>query len=529
MAPGIQKLNIPKAATTSPKAAIANNLRTTTLSSGTSYGIFAQRSKIGMGLHLNNKLYGSGSISATRHALNDNRVALFNNIGDFHKCNHNNGGNTMNKFMAGMMAVNMLAQMTAQTVDAIKGAKASKSGGKKDVDSTNDPAIKAQSSPTPGSITEMKGAKDSSTLRGAIESAKSEKSKMKTDLSALEAKLPSMKEASEAATKQLEELKPKVAEAEEARKTAEANKNDAESNKNASEKALKGAEEMLTGAKEGLVNAKNDLISAKQSLGAARATLAATPETITQVDADGNTKEVHNPEYDKATQAVKDAEAKVHEAQTALDNANKEYSAAADANKNAQDAFNKAVNQLASAEENFAEMKGKFEKLDAEYKKLEGQQSEAQKKVDDYNEALKNQTDWKAAIAQFETEIPAQEKRLTELETKEEKGYDAARTMLDKLNMKMNGKDGIADTGDEKKLKGKDKENYDNATNLRRNVNYTKLYKTQGETVNGKTFRTNSYDGETLYMIGARKVSAGEYDAEITKAKGAELGKVGGW
>lgn len=136
MAPGITKLNIPKATTASPKAAIANNLRATRMSSGTAYGIFAQRSKIGMGVHFNNKLYGSGSISATRHALNDNHIILANNIGNFHKCNHNNGSNTMNKFAVGMMAMNMVAQMGAQiagTVKDIKAASAANNTNKNDI------------------------------------------------------------------------------------------------------------------------------------------------------------------------------------------------------------------------------------------------------------------------------------------------------------------------------------------------------------------------------------------------------------
>ena len=122
--PGMPKLNMPKAA--SPKAAIAANLGSASRSTGVSYGIFAQRTLTGSGIHLNNRIFNGASISATRHALNDNRMALFNNVGMPHHCNHNQGNTTMNKFMAGMMAMNMMAQLSAQTMKTINEAKAAK-------------------------------------------------------------------------------------------------------------------------------------------------------------------------------------------------------------------------------------------------------------------------------------------------------------------------------------------------------------------------------------------------------------------
>ena len=55
--------------------------------------------------------------------------------------------------------------------------------------------------------------------------------------------------------------------------------------------------------------------------------------------------------------------------------------------------------------------------------------------------------------------------------------------------------------------------------NLQQQVNYTKLYKTPGEPVGGKTFRKGSYDGETLYMIGAKRVDEKTYKDEMAKLK----------
>ena len=125
--PGLQKLNIPKKTNVSPKAAIANNLRSQGVAQGTSWGIFAQRTSIGLGIHNNNRLFNSSSIRATRHELNDNRILLNNNIRNGH-VHSNNGDNTMNKFMAGMMAMNMLGQLGANIADTVKSTKSSDKG-----------------------------------------------------------------------------------------------------------------------------------------------------------------------------------------------------------------------------------------------------------------------------------------------------------------------------------------------------------------------------------------------------------------
>ena len=60
---------------------------------------------------------------------------------------------------------------------------------------------------------------------------------------------------------------------------------------------------------------------------------------------------------------------------------------------------------------------------------------------------------------------------------------------------------------------------------MQRNVNYTKLYKQPPtETINGKEFRTAPYDGETLYMIGAKKVDKTTYDLKKGLAEEAQKG-----
>ena len=54
---------------------------------------------------------------------------------------------------------------------------------------------------------------------------------------------------------------------------------------------------------------------------------------------------------------------------------------------------------------------------------------------------------------------------------------------------------------------------------LQRKIGYSNLYQLVGVTFGNKTFRTQEYKGETLYMIGAKPVDKETYEAEFTKAK----------
>lgn len=63
-----------------------------------------------------------------------------------------------------------------------------------------------------------------------------------------------------------------------------------------------------------------------------------------------------------------------------------------------------------------------------------------------------------------------------------------------------------------KTLSSKDEKKLNEAKELKRNISYTKLYQTQGTKIGSQTFRTGKYNGETLYIIGAKKVDKQEYD-----------------
>ena len=129
-APGLHKLNIPKKTSVSPKTDIANNLRAQSPAKGTSWGIFAQRTSIGLGIHNNNRLFNSSSISATRHDLNDNRTEVYNNIDGFGHVHKNNQSSGMNP-LAMMSMMSMLNKMN--NMQGIRQTRSSNSTDRSDI------------------------------------------------------------------------------------------------------------------------------------------------------------------------------------------------------------------------------------------------------------------------------------------------------------------------------------------------------------------------------------------------------------
>ena len=205
---GLVHLNIKSnSGSGSLRTSAATRLATTTRTSVPGFGVMAKRSPAGTGSIFNAKAYNSLSHSMLRHDLNDNRLKWTNNLGgEFYTRMPDMGINKSNKFAEALTAIATLATLTGTAVNAVAAVKAASaadaSGSVSKSDTTN-------SSSMP-SLNDMKNAKDSTTLRGAIETAEADKTKMQSELSELEGKLPSMKEASEAATEQLEELKPQV-------------------------------------------------------------------------------------------------------------------------------------------------------------------------------------------------------------------------------------------------------------------------------------------------------------------------------
>lgn len=154
--PGLPKLNLKSNTQASFKSALSSKLATTQRSS-VSYGIFAQRSdrsKI-----YNPKAYLSDSTSATRHALLDNRVKVFNN-NVASSCNHTSSTDNSNKYAAALMAMNMLSQ----TISPLINSKA---------DAKGDVKTNAKSS-AEGAIGELANAKNSAEIQKGLDKVEAE-------------------------------------------------------------------------------------------------------------------------------------------------------------------------------------------------------------------------------------------------------------------------------------------------------------------------------------------------------------------
>ena len=141
-------------------------------------------------------------------------------------------------------------------------------------------------------------------------------------------------------------------------------------------------------------------------------------------------------------------------------------------------------------------------------------------------------------IKKYDSEIKEQQERLAKLEKEEQKeltktGNDVTNILgkigsrndtIDNDNGKTSFKENRAIKKNEKdsaKLNGLQAKQAE----LQRKVGYTELYKdtSNAQSIGGKTFRTGSYNGETLYMIGAKPVTQEEFEKAKKAAEQSNL------
>ena len=520
--------------TTTQKSSIARSasqkLSTSKAATGnsgvrTDYGIFAQRSVTGSGAHYNVKGYNSASLHAYRHSVNDNHTQLYNNM--FNYWGDKEGTNSINKFMAATMAMGMLAELSAGIVDAVKSSKTSKTTPTTGGNNPTTGATGATSSTTTStstSISKMKQAKDSGSLREAIEAGKADVNKMRDEKTELAAKLPDLEKASKEATTKIATLEPQIKEQEEV--------------VNAKQSLYDQAKTVLSGAEQDKTSKLNIAKQMETAVGQAATNYTNSVVTLENAKADlakqspTNEDGSPNPKYQIAQHAVEVAEQAVKQNKDALDNAKKEH-------KNAVDNYNNAIEAYQTASKAVTDAKGELEKARAELDKsneelgnLKKQKSEQEAKVKEYNDAKNKITELDNSINECNLEINIQNDRLKELEESEKNDLASTNTKMDNLAKTIQKRNGKIDTSDglsflEKQRQKKNEKNaktYSDLTSsrdaLQSQVNYTALYKKQPtERVGGKEFRTGSYNGETLYMIGAKRVDEKTYNAELEKAK----------
>ena len=541
--PGFVK---PKITTSSMRTSVSSSLstatRSTTCSSsmtrsgsifGTNFGVFAQRSSTGLGLHNNYLLYNSGNTSELRHSLNDNRTPLFNNI--YYAEPHHHDDSKMNKFMGVMMGLGMAAGIGGMIFNMVQQSKAS------DIATLNDAQrAGAKGNPNgklgtevPGStsgvssqaLASMKEAKDSTSLRAAIESAGNYQTGLETQLQELEATLPDLKANSEAATKQLEDLKPIVDAKEQEVKQKEKDVSDKTSVMEGAEKDKTSKLNVVKDMENAVGQAATNYTQASEALVAAKAKLASTPKTI--MGPDGTP--IENPAYQEALNAVKNAEAQKTEAQKALDEARKNHESAVNNYEKSVKAYEDAAQQLQTAKEELEKANAELDKAQEELNALKKQQSDAQAQVKKYEDALEQQKDLEEGIADYKKEIAEQNKRLQGLVKKEAKELEETVTKMNGLadkisdrNEDINSSDGLS-FREKNKLRRNERnsDEYARLTEKRNELelkqNYTKLASMPAYTAaDGSQLRKAEFGGETLYMIGSRPVTQQEFDAKMS-------------
>ena len=153
----------------------------------------------------------------------------------------------------------------------------------------------------------------------------------------------------------------------------------------------------------------------------------------------------------------------------------------------------------------------------------------AENDIKKYEDAQKDMKQLDGDIKKYDNEIKSQQERLSKLEKEEEKELNKTGEEVSKLIGKIGNRNDSVDNDDGKINKKALNKNEKDAgkldglqarqKELQRKSNYTKLYNKPGENIGGKTFRTGSYDGETLYMIGAKNVTEEEYNEALKKAK----------
>lgn len=527
--PGLAKLNTQSSTlgSASFKATTANKLASSTRS-GQSYGIMAQRSAVGTGAIFNVKRYNSASISAQRHALNDNRTIIRNNnvIGTPIAPHNCSGNNAMNKYAAALAITGMLTK-TLGSLTSIKGSSGDSAISKlNNMQKTNGgSAMESKDLPA---LSAMSDAKDSTSLRAAIETAEADKASMQSELAQLESQLPSMKETSEAATKQLKELEPKVDAKEKEVKQKENIVSDKETALSAAEKDKASKLEVAKNMEAAVGEAATNYTKASEALVNAESTLASTPKT--KIGPNG--VEVPNePAYSNAQKAVETARKQKQEAQTKLDEAKANHEKAVGNYEKSITAYEKAAKDVQTAKDELKTANDELEKSQKELNELKKQESDANGKVKAYKEALDKQKDLTKNIEKYGDNIKSQKTRLAELEKKESEELRNTNEQMNSLSNKIDARNGKIDTKDglsfmEKRRLAKNEKNsakYESLTNtrneLQERVNYTKLSKMAPTyTFNGTTFRQAEFGGDTLYMVGAKKVSAEEYQALVKAA-----------
>lgn len=447
---------------TGSKTATGNisGLRT---SSSNDFGIWAKRSTPGTGAQYDVKGYNSASLSAARHAYNDNHTKIFNNRG-WNGFTHNSNS-AVNKYAAAMMAMGVLGSLTEQIVNA-KNTSKTKSTQQTDQTPKTGNTGSTNSSQTP-SLSEMKNADNTTTLQAAIAKAKEDKGAMPGRISTAQADLSNLKNNQADLDQKAEETKQAFADNTNAIETTSANIN-----------KLKEGITGLNTQKASLEKRIQDAELISQRGGTPMENVSQLKQQLQQVTEQLDKKKA---DLQKAQEDLKNYQDKSAELKQAASDA----SDAATKNKSDIDAKQKELEQLQKDQK----------ELDSEIIKQEKRLEELTKKE---NNELDGLTKEGGKIAVLTSELS---------------------TLKGLVNV--NDTDGYSYADKKKDAEIKDKQGELDKLNQRKaELQKRKAIREQeGETYNGILFKSLMVAGQQLYIVDGKEVSQDEYNQKLDEAK----------
>lgn len=309
------------------------------------------------------------------------------------------------------------------------------------------------------SISGMTSANDSAALRSAISSASGQ-------LSSLEGQANELNKAKEDAEGKVSDLETKE-------KSAETSYKQAESNLSKTNQKVQAKKQLQESKQAGVDKAKQDYDKAsgdydkkvaaydeaESKYQVAKNNTAAAETNLTSaknaLNALGPRTDKNAAQYDAAQAKVKEAETKLNEAKqaeskakTTMDNAKNAKDAAKqvkDSNKqavaNAEKELNAAKKELETANKDLKEAEAEQKKAKEEVDTAKENYDKAKQAVEDNNGIIEKAKVNEQNIKELKSEIASQQKRLTKLEEKEIKQFDAAGKTIDKNNAKSDHSD----------------------------------------------------------------------------------------
>ena len=403
MAPGLTKLNIKpqQGSLNAMKASFASASR----AQGVSYGIMAQRSIFSTDALVNPKAAYSPAIASIRGQLNPPRPMMFAGVMP-HQC-HNSGDDTMNKFMMGMMALNMVAEMTKNVTAGIKDIKATRADRPNDTETVKPKVNQENDDVTSSSVlSQMSNANDSTALSAAIDKAKDHQNKIPQKL--------------QTAKSDLEKLQGQEKQLEQSVNEAQANlDNHINTVIPAQKKVVEGAKQAYNGAKSQYDKLQSQLTYCKPEERTYIESQIATAKTAME---NAKTKlDEEQAKLDKLNKGDKEAlEGKLKDAKDEYEAKQKEVKAKDEEIKTLQQEEVKLKTEIPKQKKRLEELKNKDEKeikssakdiqeLEAEIKKLDQTKDaeKIQKKQSKLEELKKKKAELekRQAIAKADAEI----------------------------------------------------------------------------------------------------------------------------